>query len=152
MLIWYECRVKYEKICEKTGKNKRVSEPYLVQAISFSEAEERIFKEMESVISGDFNVVNVRKTNYTDILTSGEGEYFYKVRVKFQSIDESKGKEKSVFNTMLVLAENSKDAQEKTSTFLEKIIGGAKIVSINETKLVDVFVDKKEEEEEDGDI
>jgi len=139
MQNWFECRVKYTKIDEKTGKEKRVTEPYLVDAISFTEAEERIVKEMESVVSGDFAVKNIRPVNFTDIIVQNDGDKFYKTKVTFMSIDEAAGKEKKVANYMLVSAYTVEEATENIKKALEGMTVDYNIASVSETKIVDVF-------------
>ena len=64
---WFECKVKYVKVDEVSGKEKKVSEPYLVDAMSFTEAEARIHKELEQMISGEFNVTNISKSNVSEL-------------------------------------------------------------------------------------
>jgi hypothetical protein len=139
MQNWFECKVRYTKIDEKTGKEKKVNEPYLVDAISFTEAEERIYREMEAYISGEFTVTNIRKANYTDIFPNDEGDRWYKCKVTFMSIDEKAGKEKKVANQMLIMASTVKDAYDK----LEQGLGGMtvdfEIVSIMESPILDFF-------------
>ena len=70
----FECKVRYQKIDEQSGKDKKVTETYLFNAISFTEAESRIYKEMESLISGEFLVTNIRKANYADIFNFEDGD------------------------------------------------------------------------------
>jgi hypothetical protein len=60
---WFECKVRYIKVDEKSGKEKKITEPYLVDAVSFTEAESRIHEEMETMIRGDFQVTNIRKAD-----------------------------------------------------------------------------------------
>jgi hypothetical protein len=139
MQNWFECKIRYTKIDEKTGKDKKVNEPYLVDAISFTEAEERIYREMEAYISGEFQVTNIRKANYTDIFTSEDGERWYKCKVTFMAIDESAGKEKKVANQMLVLASGVKDACDKIDKGLEGMTVDYDIVAVAESPIMDFF-------------
>ena len=64
MANWFEVKIKYAKISEQ-GIERMVSEPYLVDAMSFTEAEARICKEMEAFLGGEFQVVNIKRANYT---------------------------------------------------------------------------------------
>ncbi|HLU85676.1 MAG TPA: DUF4494 family protein, partial [Vicingaceae bacterium] len=64
--IWYECKVKYRKL-DENGVQKVVSEPYLVDALSFTEAETRINTEMKSLVSEEFKVVNIKVANFSEI-------------------------------------------------------------------------------------
>lgn len=139
MQNWFECKIRYTKIDEKTGKEKKVNEPYLVDAISFTEAEERIYREMEAYISGEFTVTNIRKANYTDVFPTEDGERWYKCKVTFMSIDEAAGKEKKVANQMLVLASGVKDACDKIDKGLEGMTVDYDIVAVAESPLIDFF-------------
>lgn len=139
MQNWFECKVRYTKIDEKTGKDKKVNEPYLVDAVSFTEAEERIYREMEAYISGEFTVTNIRKANYTDIFPNEDGDRWYKCKVTFMSIDESAGKEKKVANQMLVLASGVKDACDKIEKGLEGMTVDFEIVAVAESPIMDFF-------------
>ena len=57
MHTWFECKIRYEKVMEN-GMNKKVTEPYLVDALSFTEAEARIIEEITPYISGEFTAVS----------------------------------------------------------------------------------------------
>ena len=64
MHTWFECRIRYEKVMEN-GMQKRVTEPYLVDALSFTEAEARIIEEMTPFISGEFTVSDIKRSRET---------------------------------------------------------------------------------------
>ena len=68
MSQWFETKVKYDKTMLDTGAIKSVTEPYLVDALSFTEAEARITKEMEPFVSGELTVTAVRKVRFEDVL------------------------------------------------------------------------------------
>lgn len=141
MQNWFECKIKYTKIDENSGKEKRVTEPYLVDAISFTEAEERIYREMEAFISGEFAVTNIRKANFSDIIQNEKnmGDRWYKCRIKFMSIDEAAGREKKVTNTMLVLANDVKEARDNIDIALAGMTVDYEVTGINESPIVDTF-------------
>lgn len=139
MVSWFECKVKYSKIDEKSGKEKTVTEAYLIDAVSFSDAEERVFKEMESLISGEFMVVAIKRVNYSDIFCNNDGERYYKARVTFSAIDEASGSEKKVVNNMLVFASSVEDANIKLKEGLEGISINYDLISVSESSIIDVF-------------
>nr|DAG38339.1 MAG TPA: protein of unknown function DUF4494 [Caudoviricetes sp.] len=90
----YECGIRYERTMEN-GMTKKVTELYLVDALSFAEAEGRITKEMEPYISGDFDVVTIKRTNYSEIVEGlSTADKWFKAKLNFISIDEKSGKEK----------------------------------------------------------
>ena len=142
---WFECKVKYVKIDEVSGKEKKVSEPYLVDAVSFTEAEARIHKELEQRIGGEFNVTNISKSNVTELYPNENGDRWYKAKVSFVDVDEASGKEKKANNYMLTEANNVKQAYEFLEESLSTMIVPYEIHSITESPLMDVFPFFKDE-------
>lgn len=114
MLTLFECKVRYQKPDEHSGKEKRVTDTYLFDAITYTEAEERIYKEMPQYISGEFQVASIRKAKYAEVLPSDDGDRWYKVKISFVMIDEASGREKRISQIILVLASDIKDAVDKT--------------------------------------
>ncbi len=139
MHTWFECKVRYIKTDENTGKEKKVSEPYLVDAVSFTEAESRIYKELEQMIRGDFHVTNIRKAGYSDIFPSDNGDRWYKCKVSYVSVDEKAGKEKKIVSQMLVMAYNLKEAYDNLLKSLSGITIDFDVTGINESPVMDVF-------------
>lgn len=138
MQQWYECKVKYEKTMED-GKLKNVSEGYLVDAMSFTEAEARINKELSQYISGEFNVANISKSRLAEIFDSETGEAWYKCKVAFVIIDEKSGKEKKVSSQMLVNAVGVKDAFEMLDKEMQKGMSDYDIQAVVLSNIYDVF-------------
>ena len=136
---WFECKVKYAKIDEVSGKEKKTSESYLVDAVSFTEAEARIHKELEQMIGGEFNVTNISKSNITELYPNENGDRWFKAKVSFIDIDEASGKEKKANNYMLTEANNVKHAYEFLEECLSTMIVPYEIHSIAESPLMDVF-------------
>jgi hypothetical protein len=145
MNTWFECKVKYEKIDEQTGKQKKVNEPYLIDAVSYTEAESRINAEMEQYVSGEFSVPSIKKANYTDLFFFDDGDKWYKAKVMFVSIDEEAGKEKKVANQMLVIASDIKEAYDRINKSMEGMVVDYEIVLLQETNIADVFPYFKDE-------
>ncbi|MGQ1787877.1 DUF4494 domain-containing protein [Saccharicrinis sp. GN24d3] len=145
MNTWFECKVKYEKIDEQTGKQKKVNLPYLVDAVSYTEAESRIHEEMEQYVSGEFSVPSIKKANYTDLFFYDDGDKWYKCKVMFVTIDEEAGKEKKVANQMLVLANDLKEAHERIDESMSGMTVDYDIVAIIESNIADVFPYFKDE-------
>jgi hypothetical protein len=136
---WFECKVKFVKIDEVSGKEKKVSESYLVDAVSFTEAEARIHKELEQMISGDFNVTNISKSNVTELYPNENGDRWFKAKVSFVDVDEASGKEKKATQYMLTQANNVKQAYEFLEECLSTMIVPYEIPAISESPLMDVF-------------
>ena len=140
---WFECKIRYEKVMED-GLQKRVSELYVVDALSFSEAEERIIEEMSHFISGQFDVVDIKKATYKEICfaDSDTADKWYKAKLKFITIDEKTAKEKTTAVNYLINAGSFNGAVKN----IEEVMGGTMIdyviATVNETTLMDVYEHK----------
>lgn len=137
---WFECKIRYEKTMED-GMQKKVTEAYVVDALSFSEAEERIIEEMSSYISGEFTVTDIKKAPYGEIFFSDQemADSWYKAKLQFITLDEKTEKEKRSTVNYLVQAGSFNGAVKN----LEEVMGGTMIdytiSSVAETTLMDVF-------------
>ena len=135
---WFECKVKYVKV-DETGKEKKVSEPYLVDAVSFTEAEARIHTELEKMIHGDFILTNISKSNISELFPNENGDRWFKAKTSFVNLDEESGKEKKSNNYMLVEANNVKEAYEFLTEGLSDMLVPFEIPSVTESPILDVF-------------
>lgn len=138
MALWFECKVRYEKL-QENGAVKRVNEPYLVDALTFTEAESRIIEEMTPCISGEFSISAVKKTKVAEIFFDETADRYYMVKVNFISLDEKNGTEKKVANFILVQASDFDDALKNFKKGMEGTMSDYEIVSITETMIMDVF-------------
>ena len=145
---WFECKVKYDKI-DENGKEKKVTEPYLVDAVSFTEAEARIHTELEKMIHSDFIVTNISKSNISELFPNENGDRWFKAKTTFVTVDEESGKEKKSNNYMLVEANNVKDAYEFLTEGLSDMIVPFEIPSVVESPIMDVFPFFKDEVNEE---
>lgn len=135
---WFETKITYEKEIEG-GMMKKVTEPYLVDALSFTEAEARIIKEMTPFMSGEFTVANIKRANYTEVFEDETGDRWYKAKVVFISIDEKSGAEKKSASNMLIQALNIHQAIENLDKGMKGTMADYEIASITETMLMDIF-------------
>ncbi|MGM9842486.1 MAG: DUF4494 domain-containing protein [Candidatus Limisoma sp.] len=138
MATWFECKVKYDKMTED-GSQKTVTEPYLVDALSFTEAEARITEEITPFISGDYKVTAVKRTNTAEIFWKEGGDKWYKVKVNFCTIDEKTGKEKKTANYMMVQAADFKGAYDVFMEGMKGTMADFEIAQIVETMIMDVY-------------
>ncbi len=138
MATWFECKVRYDKMME-TGIQKMVTEPYLVDALSFTEAEARIIEEISPYISGDFSVSAVKRTNISEIFWDETGDKWYKVKCNFITIDEKTAVEKKTSTYILVQASEFKVALDNFMEGMKGTLADFEIASIVETPLMDVF-------------
>ena len=158
---WFECKIRYEKTMED-GSQKKVTELYVVDAFSFTEAEASIIEEMSSYISGEFEVKDIKKAAYGEIFFSDSpsADRWYKTKLQFITIDDKTEKEKKSNVNYLVHGSTLPGAVKS----IDEVMGGTMIdyviASIAETQIMDVFehnqmlkkpeVDDKPEYEQDG--
>ena len=138
MALWFECKVRYERMTEN-GTVKKVNEPYLVDALTFTEAEARIIEKITPYISGDFTISAVKKTRISEIFFDDRGDKFYMVKVNFITLDEKSGVEKKTSNFMLVQASDIEGALKKFDEGMKGTLADYEVASIAETPLMDVF-------------
>ena len=135
---WFECRISYEKMMED-GMQKKVSEPYLVDALSFTEAEARIIEQSRPLITGEFVVTDIKRARLSEIFFNENGDKYYKVKVNFITLDEKNGSEKKTPAYMLVQASTIDDAKEWLEDGMKGSMADYVVESIVETKLMDVY-------------
>ena len=135
---WFEVKVKYEKIDER-GAVKKVTEPYLIDALSFTEAEARAITELEPYLSGEFIISNIARANYTDLFPFDDGDRWFKCKIAYISIDEEKGTEKRKMSYVLVQANDVKHAWDNLTTAMSDSVVDYEVSSIQETAIMDIF-------------
>ena len=138
MANWFECKVRYDKL-QENGAAKKVNEPYLVDALSFTEAEARITEEQRPFISGEFSVSAVKRTKIAEIFFFEGGDRWYLVKVGFITIDEKTAAEKRSNSLILGQASNFKEAYDNFVKGMAGTMADYEIVSITETPLMDVY-------------
>ena len=148
MQTWFECKVKYVKI-DDDGRERKVSEVYLVDAVTFTDAETRIIQQMGTMVRGEFIVDNIKKSNIVEIYPHDDVEWWFKARIGIVTIDEKAGKEKKINNYFLVAADDIKQALQRLEEGLSYILVPYQTNSLAVCNIVDVFpyfedvVDKK---------
>ncbi|MDL2211035.1 DUF4494 domain-containing protein [Bacteroides sp. OttesenSCG-928-M17] len=140
MHTWFECKVRYEKIMEN-GMNKKVTEPYLIDALSFTEAEKRIIEEITPYITGEFTIADIKRANYSELFSSDEeaADRWFKCKLLFITLDEKSGAEKRTSTLILVQAADLRDAVKKLDEGMKGTMADYVIASVAETPLMDVF-------------
>jgi hypothetical protein len=146
MNTWFTVKVKYTKQLDD-GTFKRVSEPYLLAAMTFTDAEARIYEELGSIIRGEFTVTNIARTEYHDIFYYEDADLWYKCKVTYQSegdgleieSDLNPKKVKKVSQNFLVTATSVKEAFERIQESLSTLMVDYQIPSIMLTPIVDIF-------------
>ena len=137
---WFETKVQYEKV-QVDGTQKKVTEQYVVDALSFTEAESSIIEEMKTYVSGDYKIKNITPANYHEVFFSDDtqDDKWYKVKLAFITIDEKTEKEKHSIVHYLVQARSTGTAQQAINDVMSKSMIDHETVSISETKILDVF-------------
>lgn len=148
MQTWFECKVKYMKI-DQGGHERKVNDSYLLDAVSFTDAETRIFQQMQTLTNGEFQVVNIKKSNITEIITDDNGEWWYKAKISLITIDEEAGREKKVNNYVLVMADDINDGLKKLEKGLEYMLVPYAVTSIALSPIAEVFPYFEDEELKD---
>ena len=135
---WFESVVKYDKQVE-SGKIVTVSESYLVDALTHTEAEARITEEMKPFISGEFTVAKLTNKKINEMFFNENGDKWYRAKVMFVSLDEEKGIEKKTAVTMLVQANDIKEALDGITEGMKGSMADYEIAAITETPIMDVY-------------
>lgn len=146
MRIWFLCKVKYAKENEQ-GLLKNVNEQYLIDAVSFTEAEARIYDMLGSVIRGDFQVTNISKSNIVDVFFYEDIDIWHKCKITYVVADADSGKEKKVTQYMLVSAHDVKEAYDRIHESLSNMLVSFRVPDINESPIVEIFPYESEDEE-----
>lgn len=139
---WFECKVKYDKPLDSESlKTKTVTETYLVDALSFTEAEKRFIDEITPFMSGEFLVSNIRRIKLSELFESEntQADKWFKVKVAFITLDEKSGEEKYTIGFMLVQATDFKDALRQFDKNMAGTLGDFKIISMTETPIMDIY-------------
>lgn len=136
--MWYECKVKYRKL-DETGIQKVVTEPYLVDALSYTEAETRINEEMSAYVSEEFKITNIKVANYAEIHPFENSDRWFRSKVALVAFDQESGKERKTNLYLLIQANDVKEAYDNTITVMKGTMGDYSIPSISESPIMDVF-------------
>ena len=135
---WMTVKVKYTKQLDN-GALKRVSEPYLLSAMSFTDAEARIYEELGSVIRGEFNVVSIARTEIHDIFLYDDSDILWKCKVSYENIDADTEKGRKVTQNFLVSAGSAKEAYNRTNESLSGLLVDFEIPSVVKSTIVEIF-------------
>ena len=140
MANWFECKVRYDKM-QENGTVKRVNEPYLVDALSFTEAEERIIEERKHYMSGEFQVSDIKRARYAELFETDDesADRWFKVKLTFITLDEKTGAEKKTSQNVLVQAADLRDAVKRLDEGMKTSMMDYVISSVAESPLLDVY-------------
>ena len=138
---FFEVKIQYQKLLED-GKEKKVTEQYVVEALSFTEAEARITEEMNPYISGEFDVVSEKIAPFNEIFLSdkSDDDKWFISKVAFITLDEKTAKEKKQTFRYLVQAETSEKAMDYTNEMFSHGMSDYSIDAVQDTPTLDVFL------------
>lgn len=140
---WFNVTVSYQRNGDD-GSITRVKETYLVDALSFTEAEERISEEMEPFISGDFLIDKVTRARIAELFNCETGDRWYRCKVNFIQMDENKGIAKRISTTMLAQASSVREALDVLEKGMKDTLADYEVAAVSETNIMDVFYYKAE--------
>lgn len=146
MKSYFECKIRYRKTLED-GMEKKVTESYLVDALSFTEAEARIIREMTPYISGEFTVTDIKRAAYSEVLTSDmpDDDRWFKCKLTFITLDEKSGEDKRSTTHILVQACDLREAVKRIDEGMKDTLADYEITSLAETAIVEVYPYQAEE-------
>jgi hypothetical protein len=147
MKTWFTCKVKYLKENDK-GLLAMTTEPYLVDAMSYTEAEARIYEVMSTMVRGEFTVTSVAKSNIVDVFPYQDADVWFKCKVSYVIVDDESGKEKRVNQFMLIGAHDVKQAYERIFESLNNMLVTFKVPEVAETPILEVFPYVSDEDKE----
>ena len=137
---WFECKVKYVKTMEN-GLDKPVTETYLVDALSFTEAEKRFLEEIRPFMSGEFEVTGIKPVKFSDVYYCDleSADKWFKCKLAYITVDEKSGAEKKSNSYSLVQAGDLREAIKYLDENMKGTLGDYEIASVTETTIMDVY-------------
>lgn len=137
MKQWFLCKVKYQKE-DENGRLKSVTEPYLVDAVSFTEAETRIYEEMGERVRGEFMVTAISRSKIVDVFENETSDLWHECKIQYYVAEES-GKEKKITNQMLITAKNCDEAYNLIKEALGNMLVSFVVTEVKESPILEVF-------------
>lgn len=138
---WFECKVKYEKTMEN-GLVKKVNEPYLVDALNFTEAERRIIEEITPSMTGAFEVSDIKRAHYAELFEApndDSADRYFRAKLVFITLDEKSGKEKKSSQNVLIQASDLRDSIKRLDEGMKGSMMDYTIANVTETAIMDVY-------------
>ena len=147
MASWYLGKIRYQKE-DEAGSLKTINEVYLVDAVSYTESEARLYKQIVTGAS-EFSVSSITRMRLADLFAFEEGEQWFKAKVIYFSVDEKSGKEKKIVNYMLVNADGIQQALDRINESMRNFLIPYETTDITLTPILDVFPYTAEEDEQE---
>jgi len=139
MQTWFESKAKYMKTTE-SGKEQMVTENFLLDAVSFTDAETRMIRQMQQMVKGgEFTVVDIKKSKIAEVFPYDDGEWWFKVTINLVTVDEEAGREKKLRTYYLIMADDIKQALQRLDESLSYLVIPYVVTSVAVSTIVDVF-------------
>lgn len=141
MKTYFECKISYDKL-EENGMNKKVTESYLVEAMSYAEAENQFIEYITPYVTGnEYEIKDIKRSNYAELFLTDEdaADRYFACKLEFITINEKTAQEKKTKMDYLVQAANLKDAMKKLDAAMSNSMADYNAVCVKETALLDVF-------------
>jgi len=139
MQTWFESKVKYVKV-SGSGNEQLVTENFLLDAVSYTDAETRIIRQMQQTVKGgEFQIVDIKKSRIAEVFQFEVGEWWYKATINLVTVDEEAGKEKKLRAYYLVMADDIKEALDRLDESLSFLVIPYVVSAIAVSTIVDVF-------------
>lgn len=139
MQTWFEAKLKYMKVTE-SGSEKMLTESFLLDAVSFTDAESRMTKEAQQLVNrGEFTVKDIKQSQIAEVFPFDDGEWWFKAKINLATVDESAGREKKLTTYYLLRADDMDQALERLHESLSFMIIPYVVVTISRTNICDVF-------------
>jgi len=136
--IWFECKVRFTKV-DQNGGEKLVSESYMIDAVTFTDAEARITMQMRERIKGEFSVEDIKKSKLSEVFEFDNGEWWFKAAIHLVTVDEEAGKEKKIKAYYLLNAGDMKEALQRLEDSLAFLVIPYVVTSLSVSQIADVF-------------
>ncbi|OJX63062.1 DUF4494 domain-containing protein [Dysgonomonas sp. 37-18] len=138
MQNWFQVKATYEKMLEN-GTQKKVTESFLLDSLSFTEAESRAVEELKPYISGEFTIADIKRARLSELFFNDNGDRYFKAKVCFITLDEKSGTEKKTSVQMLAQASSLREALQVVNKGMDGTLADYFIASLSETAIMDVF-------------
>ncbi len=139
MQTWFESKVKYMKVSE-SGSENMVTENFLLDAVSYTDAETRIIRQMQEMVrGGEFAIVDIKKSRIAEVFPYEDGEWWFKATINLVTVDEDAGKEKKIKTYYLIMADDIKEALARLDESLNYLVIPFVTTAIAVSPIVDVF-------------
>jgi len=136
--IWFECKIRFTKT-DQNGSERIVAENYMIDAVTFTDAEARITLQMRERVKGEFSVEDIKKSKLSEVFAYDSGEWWFRAAINLVTVDEEAGKEKKIKAYYLLNADDMKGALQRLEESLGFLVIPYVVTSPSVSQIADVF-------------